>query len=131
VAARRQRRPEVEDALAQARRDLKNAEAILATEAYEVVAFLCQQSVEKGLKALYLHLRRKRADPTHDLVKLGEQVSAPASLATALGDLTADYTTARYPEAANGVPFKVYTKERALARLEAARKVWGWLDPQF
>lgn len=52
-------------------------------------------------------------------------------MATPLGELTGDYVTARYPEAANGVPYKVYTKERGAARLAAARKIWEWLDPRF
>lgn len=124
-------RKEVERLLLQARRDLANAEKILPTEAYEVVAFLCQQSVEKGLKALYTHKRRTRSPATHSLLELAADLSAPKSLSSALATINPDYVTSRYPDAANGVPGQLYTKDMAKGRIEAAREVWAWLDKQI
>ncbi len=124
-------RKEVERLLVQARRDLANAEKILSTEAYEVVAFLCQQSVEKGLKALYTHKRRSRAPSTHSLIELAADLSAPKSLGNAFATINPDYVTSRYPDAANGVPGQLYTKDMAKQRIEAAREVWAWLDRQI
>lgn len=120
-------RKEVERLLLQPRRDLANAEKILSTEAYEVVAFLCQQSVEKGLKALYTHKRRSRSPATHSLIELAMDLSAPKALAT----INPDYVTSRYPDAANGVPGLLYTRGMARERIEAAREVWAWLDRQI
>lgn len=124
-------RKEVERLLTQARRDLANAEKILATEAYEVVAFLCQQSVEKGLKALFAHKRRTRSPATHSLLELAADVSAPKSLGEAFAAINPDYVTTRYPDAANGVPGHIYTKDMAKARIAAAWEVWKWLDRQI
>lgn len=121
----------MDQALAQARYDLDSARKNLGVAAYEVCAFLCQQSIEKAFKALYMDQRRRRPEATHSLTELGKAISAPASLATLIGDLTSDYTRARYAEAANGIPHEVYTKEMAASRIAAAEEIWKWLDRQF
>ncbi|MBI4613897.1 MAG: HEPN domain-containing protein [Planctomycetes bacterium] len=124
-------RKEVENLLAQARFDLKNAEKNISVAAYDVAAFLCHQSVEKGLKALFLQSRRQRPPPTHSLHELAQELSAPKSLVEALTLINADYVAARYPDAANGVPALLYTKKMAADRLAAARKIWDWLEKRF
>lgn len=124
-------RKEVERLLIQARRDLANAEKIVPTEAFEVAAFLCQQSIEKGLKALFAHKRRTRSPATHSLLELANDLSAPKSLLGALSTINPDYVTTRYPDAANGVPGQMYTKDMAKERIEAAREIWKWLDRQI
>lgn len=131
MPAKKKRRSEVEQALAQARHDLDSARKNLDVGAFEVCAFLCQQSIEKAFKALYMHQRRRRPEATHSLTELGKSISAPSSMATWIGELTSDYTRARYPEAANGIPHEVYTKEMAASRVAAAEEIWKWLDRQF
>lgn len=42
-------------------------------------------------------------------------------------NLNADYTTARYPDAANGVPYEVYDRETAEAKVRAAEETMAWL----
>ena len=44
-----------------------------------------------------------------------------------LVSLTADYTTARYPYAENGVPYEVYDRETAEAKVGYAEAVLTWL----
>jgi HEPN domain-containing protein len=124
-------RKDVERLLAQARRDLSNAEKNITIQAYEVAAFLCEQSVEKGLKALYAHARRQRPPATHSLIELGQDLSTPKTLAKALATLNMDYVASRYPDAANGVPGELYTKDMADERVAAAREVWAWLEKQL
>ncbi|MBI2901519.1 MAG: HEPN domain-containing protein [Planctomycetes bacterium] len=125
------RRVEVERLIRQARADLKVAEDNLGIDHFDVAAFYSHQSVEKGLKALFIHLRRKAPPFTHDLVELGRALSAPAALATDLADLTREYTTARYPDAANAVPAEMYTKDIARRAIDAARRLWKWIEPRF
>jgi HEPN domain-containing protein len=62
----------------QAVEDLKSAEGNLRIERYYVVAFLCQQAVEKALKAL--EKRRESPGSTHSLVFLGKKLKLPAKL---------------------------------------------------
>ena len=125
------RRKEVEQLLGQARRDLESARIIMENERFEVAAFLCHQSLEKGLKALYLHTRRKRAPATHSLIDLGTELSAPADLQELMKGMNPDYVVSRYPEAANGVPGETYTKKMADQKLAAAKEIWKWIDLQL
>ena len=46
---------------------------------------------------------------------------------TASGAMDADYTMARYPDAANGVPYEVYDRETAEAKVASAEAVLKWL----
>jgi HEPN domain-containing protein len=81
----------------QAERDLTNARKTIGIDAYELAAFVAQQAVEKYLEAAWLV------------------------------DLNADYTTARYPDAANGVPYEVYDRATAERKVAAAEELFGWL----
>ncbi len=96
-----------------------------------MAAFVAQQAVEKHLKATWM-LRKREAPPrTHSLTELGDGLSAPAEVRKHLVYLNPDYTTARYPDAANGVPYEVYDRATAEAKVAAAEEVFRgirWLD---
>lgn len=114
----------------QAERDLENARKNLAIEAYEVAAFLAEQSVEKYLKAYWM-IEKKEAPPhTHSLTELGDALAAPKDLRKHLVSLTVDYTTARYPDAANGVPYEVYDRETGESKVAAGEAILAWLRKQ-
>jgi HEPN domain-containing protein len=101
-------RIEVKRMIKQAERSLENARKNIGIEAYEVTAFL--------------------ASPfTHSLTELGDALGVPRALRKHLVSLTADYTTARYPDAANGVPYEVYDRETAEAKVASAEAVLKWL----
>jgi HEPN domain-containing protein len=120
-------RVEVERLIKQAERDLANARKNIGIEAYEVAAFVAQQSLEKYLKAAWI-LRRQEAPPrTHSLTELGDGLGAPAEVRKHLVYLNPDYTTARYPDAANGVPYEVYDRATAEAKVAAAEEALRWL----
>lgn len=53
--------------LKQAREDLKTAEALLKSRRYTWCAFVCQQALEKCLKAGYVKVHRKIPPYTHKL----------------------------------------------------------------
>ncbi len=65
-------RKEVENWWKQANRDLLSAENAFKSKDYYVAAFLCQQSVEKGLKALYIKKRKESPGAVHSLIYLGK-----------------------------------------------------------
>lgn len=120
-------RVEVERLIKQAERDLVNARKSLAAEAYELAAFVCHQAVEKYLKAAWVVVKREAAPRTHSLTELADGLGVAADLRSHFAYLNPDYTTARYPDAANGVPYEVYDRATAEAKIRAVEKVFPWL----
>lgn len=120
-------RIEVERLIKQAERDLENARKTLDIEAYELAAFVCQQAVEKHLKAAWMVRKREAPPHTHSLTELGDGLGAPAEVRRHLVYLNPDYTTARYPDAANGVPYEIYDRATAEAKVAAGEEAFRWL----
>ena len=120
-------RVEVERLIKQGRRDLENAGKNVTVEAYEVAAFLAHQAVEKHLKAAWLVVKRENPPRTHSLNELGDPLGVPAAVRKQLAHLNPDYTTARYPDAANGVPYEVYDRDTAEGKVKAADEAIAWL----
>ena len=121
-------RKEVERLILQARRDLVNARKNIGIEAYEVAAFLAHQAVEKYLKGAWIQKKRTRPPATHYLRELGEGLGVPKRLMAHLNYLNPDYTIARYPDAANGVPYELYDVTAARAKVKAAAEVARWVE---
>jgi HEPN domain-containing protein len=121
-------RQEVERLILQARRDLVNARKNIGIEAYEVAAFLAHQAVEKYLKGAWIQKKRTRPPATHYLRELGEGLRVPKRLMAHLNYLNPDYTIARYPDAANGVPYELYDLAVARAKVKAGEEVARWVE---
>jgi HEPN domain-containing protein len=114
--------------LVQAEHDLDNAGKNLGIGAFEVVAFLCQQAVEKALKAAWMVLLGRSAPFTHNLLELARGIGEiPAGLGPRLFHLGLDYTVARYPDAANGIPHEQYDKTIASERIATAKEAMEWI----
>jgi HEPN domain-containing protein len=77
--------------------DLDTARILFKNGKYEETAFFCQQSAEKGLKALLLE-REGEIEKVHDLVKLGRKVKIPENLLNYSKELTLAYIYSRYPD---------------------------------
>lgn len=120
-------RQEVERSIKQAERDLENARKNVGIEAYELASFMSQQAVEKFLKAAWMEERAEAPPRTHSLVELGDPLGVPDELRKHLVYLNADYTTARYPDAANGIPYEIYDRETAESKVAAAEALFEWL----
>ena len=120
-------RVEAERLLKQGERDLENARKNVAVEAYEVAAFMAHQAVEKLLKAAWMVTKNECAPRTHSLTELGDALGVPKDGRKHLVYLNPDYVTARYPDAANGVPYEIYDRETAEAKVEAAEQAFEWL----
>lgn len=121
-------RKDVERLILQARRDLENARKNIGIGAYEVAAFLAHQGVEKYLKGGWIQKRRSRPPATHYLRELGQGLRIPKRLMAHLLFLNPDYTVARYPDAANGIPYELYDKPTANAKVKAAEEVARWVE---
>ena len=124
-------RKDVDRLIRQARRDLDNAEKNIDIGAYEVTAFLSHQAVEKYLKGAWIELKRARPPATHYLKELGDGLEIPDRLRSRLLYLNPDYTVARYPDAANGVPYELYDQDTARAKVAAAREIATWVESKI
>lgn len=80
-----------------AKDDLDKASILFRNKKYDGAAFFCQQSVEKGLKALSLKEKNK-IKKIHDLVELGKYVELPQNLLDYCKELTLSYIYSRYPD---------------------------------
>jgi HEPN domain-containing protein len=116
--------------LVQAIRDLRSAENSLGSGDYYACAFWAQQAAEKALKALLI--ARGKVSRSHDLIELGYVIRDELNLDVSrimdnLRELTTHYITTRYPDAANGIPYEVYTESKARRALELAKEVVEWV----
>lgn len=108
---------EIRSWIDQAKKDFQAAKKNFDIKVYYVVAFLCQQAVEKGLKALYIK-KFKELKKTHDLVALGNDVGLPKELIQYCKELSPAYIYTRYPDVIEfsnldtvAKTFLVYTEE--------------------
>ena len=119
-------RKEVEHWWLQALKDLDSARKNFNIEEYHLTAFLCQQSVEKALKALYIHKLKQSPGTTHSLIFLGQKTGIPKEYHNGLRRLSPDFVITRYPDAAQAVPHELYDEKIAGERIEIAEKVTEW-----
>ena len=119
-------RPEAKGWWELAEADQESAAVTLAAGRFYIAAFLSQQCVEKGLKAVWIHRRREMPPRTHNLLDLAQELSAYAQFESSLLRLNPLYVTTRYPDAANGVPSRNYNQELAELLLRDAEEVMAW-----
>lgn len=124
-------REEARDLWEQATADLESARVNLDVGKYYVSAFLSHQAVEKGLKALYICQKARYYPRTHKVHVLGEAVGIPEEYLPNLLDLTPVFVNTRYPDAANGVPARIYHKKKAEELLSKASEVMKWIETQL
>lgn len=124
-------REEVKNWWKQAERDFLSAKKNLSIEEFHLTVFLCQQSVEKGLKALFIHVKKHYFDPTHSLIYLGKEVEIPDRFLSFLRTLNPEFVTTRYPDAAFGVPYEMYDDKIAQRFLTDTEEVLNWIRSQL
>ncbi|MFP3189109.1 MAG: HEPN domain-containing protein [Sulfolobaceae archaeon] len=116
----------------QALEDLDTAKVLLNNGKYYASAFYSQQAVEKSLKSIMIYLGK---DPgkTHSLIELIEMiekegVTVPTKIKENLMVLSPHFIISRYPDAANGVPFKQYSKSISEDLYNRAKEVVRWVE---
>lgn len=79
--------------------DLKTAEAMLETGRYLYVVFMCQQAIEKLLKAIYCQKKNELPLKTHNLLYLIDilELKVADSDKILLSELNQFYIETRYP----------------------------------
>lgn len=115
----------------QAETDLDTAKSNLEQGIHYASVLFSQQSSEKALKALYIHLKKEVPPKTHNLVNLAKQMDAPEEVLDACADLAPEYVLTRYPDGDIGPPSQRYTARSAERHLKLARRVLQWVKKRM
>ncbi len=128
-------RSEALDWLEEAKADLEHARLSLGSGSYNWACFVAQQAAEKALKAFMMGVGRRRPPRTHDLTRLyvgvGERLELPGEVVERLGELSAYYTIARYPNAGLMRPSTGITRVQAEEAIKLAGKVVRRVEDEF
>ena len=114
----------------QAEIDLDSAKYNFDGKKLDVAALLCQQSVEKWLKALYLKIKGELWK-THDLVKLAILVKAPEEIIKTVNDLNPIYFEDRYPDFSDIIPAKKFSDKDIEEFIKKAEKAIRWIKTKL
>lgn len=117
---------EVKRWLEQAEADFKSAKYNLKGSLYSLASFLCQQAVEKALKALLIE-QKSKFPKIHDLVRLARLANLPAELIEKCERLTYVYTDSRYPDTST----IRYTKKESEIDVEYAKEIIEWVKKRL
>jgi|SRR3989338_5156852 len=109
-----------------AKDDLDKARILFKNKKYDGAAFFCQQSVEKGLKALYLK-EKNRIKRVHDLVELGKDSNLPQNLIEYCKELTLAYIYSRYPDVKEEKNIKMISANF----LKFAKEILKWIEKRL
>ena len=118
-------RKEVQNWLDQATDDFDGAEFNFHGKKYYIAAFLCQQAVEKALKALLIE-KTANFPRIHDLTRLARLVEAPKDIVTKCARINPACTASRYPDSP-----KQYSKEDCEKLLADSKVVLKWINERL
>jgi HEPN domain-containing protein len=114
----------------QAERDLLTAKNSFTSKDYYASVFWCQQSIEKGFKALSLK-KLKEIPQGHSLVHLAKVLKAPDTVLSKSRILNSEYITTRYPDATDESPSELYDEEKAKSQIKNTEEIIQWLKNQI
>lgn len=116
-------RQEVKRWWTKAKDDLEKAVILFNNKKYDGCVFFCQQSVEKGLKALLLK-EKGIIKKIHDLVELGNENNLPDYLIDYCKEITLSYTYSRYPD----IEEEKNIKSISTRFLKYSKEVLRWIE---
>lgn len=120
-----------------AKYDLETAEAMLSSGRYLYVVFMCQQSIEKLVKGLYVLYKDEEPPRIHNIWNVFNRVFDVSTFQEAekiiaekhfllFDELLAYYISERYPSY-KGKLSQSITKEKATEILIKTKEVFSWL----
>ena len=116
-----------------AKYDLETAKAMLDTARYLYVAYMCQQAVEKLLKAIMAY-QGKENMPVHNLIRLSEFAEIRDNLNSEqfkfLAELTPYCIEARYGDYKESLS-EIINKEKAKEIYQKTKEIFRWLYQQI
>lgn len=113
--------------------DFETAEAMLKTERFLYVGFMCHQTIEKLLKAAIEKQQVSNIPPKiHNLLRLANtaNLKLPDKYVKLISYLNPLNIEARYPSYKNNLT-KVLTKEKCNELLEQTREMKLWIEKEF
>lgn len=116
---------------AQAKRDFASAKNSFASKDYYIAVFLCQQAVEKALKAQIMQAKRISDVESHSLIYLAKLANLPKQFYPLMRELTPQYTLTRYPGATEEPPFELFDEKKAKEFIEKSQEVISWISRQL
>ena len=112
-----------------AKYDLETADAMLKAERYLYVAFMCQQSIEKILKACYVKQYTTTPPYTHNLLRLIKDLTFNDEITSEITEiietLNSYYIESRYTEDIEELS-KYLTKSKATFILNSTKELFEW-----
>jgi HEPN domain-containing protein len=114
--------------LASADYDIQTAEAMLKSQRYLYVVFMCHLAIEKTLKALYSEAKASHPPKTHDLIYLVREIglAVPKTHLDFMGIVNNASIPTRYPEDLQRL-ISQYPRRTATSYLSRTRKAIQWL----
>ena len=108
--------------------DLETAKAMLQSKRYLYVTFMCQQAIEKILKAVYIQQKKELAPRTHNLSYLVDSLQLKISQADEdfLLKLTQYYIESRYPEEREKLS-QILTQKQSQIYIQRTKEVFRCL----
>ncbi len=114
--------------------DLEVAASLLKKKHYTYVAFMCHQSVEKMLKAIYVKKQNSFPPKIHNLLRLTEMTDIRQALTHEqlifLAELDPINIEARYPSYKENIR-NALTKKEAKKILIQSKEFAGWLESRL
>jgi HEPN domain-containing protein len=110
--------------------DLETAEAMFQTKRYLYVGFMCHQSIEKILKALYSKLFEDVAPYTHSLNYLAKKVNIikdmDETMQSFIDDLEPLNIDSRYPRYKEQIR-QLLTEDKCIEILQNTKDLFQWI----
>lgn len=122
---------EIENWLKQGEYDFATAKDNFKIKRYSFASFLCQQAVEKALKAFFLYENKGLVPQSHSLIYLASNTTLPKKYYSFLRELTPKFVNTRYPDAASDLPYLLYDEENTKPIIEQSGEVLEWIQKKL
>jgi HEPN domain-containing protein len=110
--------------------DLATAQDMSKAGRYLYVAFMCQQAIEKILKACYVKQHESTPPYTHNLLRLIKELKfkdeVGDEIMSAIEELNSYYIESRYTEDIEELS-KLLTEAKAVSVLNSTKELFGWI----
>jgi len=117
-----------------AKYDLATAHDMLKAKRYLYVAFMCQQAIEKILKACYVKQHKSTPPYTHNLLRLVKELNFKNEMCeemiATIEQLNSYYIESRYTEDVQELS-KLLTEAKAVSVLNSTEELFEWFKTRL
>jgi HEPN domain-containing protein len=112
--------------------DMETAIAMQQSGRYLYTVFMCQQALEKLLKAIHIQQTGAEAPRTHNLLHIAELINLPrhAQYLQTMGKLNAFYIKGRYPVYKQKLS-QILDQDTSQNFLDETREIFQWLKSRL